>query len=341
MVDLTRYIRDLIQKNGPLPVNEFMALALGHPAHGYYMKQDPFGAAGDFTTAPEISQIFGEMIGMWGAHTWLSMGSPERVVLLECGPGRGTLMADILRSTKNVPGFHSAVQVHLLEMSPVLKDKQKDMLESYDPHWHEGLDSVPGDGPTIVVANEFLDALPVRQIVQTPDGPQERMVDIDGGELCFRPAGRVLAEPAPARDHFIRQLCTRLRQATGAALLIDYGYEKAGPGDTLQALHKHEYCDVLEHIGDSDITAHVNFEAVKNIAGDMGMAVHGPAGQGAFLHEMGIGYRVDALKAQNPEYAVGLDSALHRLTAQDQMGTLFKVMGIGHGFDFTKTGFAV
>jgi len=182
MTALEHIIKQKIRERGPggyMDLGEYMSLCLSHPEHGYYMTRDPFGQKGDFTTAPEISQMFGEMIGVWVADTWIKMGSPKKIIILECGPGRGTLMADAMRVTKNVDGFHDAVQLHLLEMSPVLKDIQKDSLKEYGATWHSEPESVPTDSPLIVIGNEFLDALPVRQLVFTETGWQEKVVKIN------------------------------------------------------------------------------------------------------------------------------------------------------------------
>ncbi|MEM7651392.1 MAG: SAM-dependent methyltransferase, partial [Pseudomonadota bacterium] len=273
-------IIERIQADGPMSVGDYMSLALGHPEHGYYMKQDPFGRAGDFVTAPEVSQLFGEMIGVWVADIWKQMGAPKEFVLLECGPGRGTLMADILRATKGIEGFHEAARLHLLEISPVLKKMQADALKAHDPVWHKGVSSVPDDAPMIVMGNEFLDALPFQQFV----GGEERKIDIQGDDLAFTLQGEV-QEHAPVRENFVREICARIIAQKGAALFIDYGHVKSGVGDTFQAIKGHEYVDVFSHIGDADLTSHVDFEALQE---NVQAQVHGPVEQGAFLKALGI-----------------------------------------------------
>ena len=335
MTALADIIKKHITIHGPMDVGTFMNLALGHPEHGYYMKQDPFGEAGDFTTAPEISQMFGEMIGAWTADLWMKMGEPEAFTLLECGPGRGTLMADIMRSVKMVSGFQDAAQIHLLETSPVLKDKQAQVLGEYEPQFHETLEHIPDDQPLIVIANEFLDALPIRQFI----GGKERYVMVGpDDQLTFSGLGEV-QEVAPVRDNVVRAIAALLKNAGGAALFIDYGHAKTAPGDTLQALYKHEYCSVFEHIGDADITAHVDFEAVRLAADEV--EVYGPVEQGAFLQALGIGIRAQALmQAADEDQRTDIETALHRLIAPDQMGSLFKVIGLSYGDGIIPAGFS-
>jgi NADH dehydrogenase [ubiquinone] 1 alpha subcomplex assembly factor 7 len=363
MNDLQKYLIDHIQAHGPIDVGQFMSMALGHPEFGYYMKKDPFGRGGDFTTAPEVSQMFGEMIGVWCADVWMQMGSPKKFSLLECGPGRGTLMADIMRATKGVDGFHKAAHVHLLEISPVLKAIQKQTLcharegghpdnkEGQTPAcagvtWHESLETVPDNQPIIIVANEFLDALPFRQFVKLKSGWAERVVTQDF-KFGLKPAANafipkefqnakegVIYESAPARIAFVKNISELLKKNTGAALMIDYGHEKSGLGDTFQAIYKHKYTDVLEHIGDADLTSHVDFEALKQAAD---VNVHGPVEQGAFLKDMGIEIRAEIL-ASRADPAEILN-ALKRLSDSGQMGSLFKVMGLSYGQAVTPSGF--
>ena len=339
-------LKSLIREKGPLDIAEFMVLALGHPEHGYYMKGDPFGARGDFTTAPEISQMFGEMIAAWIIEVWQQMGAPV-FTLLECGPGRGTLMADIMRSTKNVPGFHGAAQVHLLEISPSLRKMQAAALGSYAPEWHVNLETLP-DRPIIAVANEFLDALPVRQLIKTAEGWKERVVDLDGEQFTFKTknlpfslgvdaAPGAVFEISPVRSRFIKDMVEKLN---GAALIIDYGHSESGIGDTLQALKGHEYVSPLEDIGRADLTTHVDFYAVKQAAAGKGAVVFGPVEQGAFLQAAGIGQRAEILKARaTPAQRQDIEKALHRLTDSSQMGSLFKVMGITNGQNISLPGF--
>lgn len=349
-----------IQENGPLDIGEFMAEALTHPQHGYYMGRDPFGRAGDFTTAPEISQIFGEMIGVWAANLWQLMGAPKSFIWLECGPGRGTLSADALRATRHISGFHEAAEIHLLEASPVLKKAQAQALAEFKPVWHETLETLPAGKPLILIANEFLDALPIRQMLKTAKGWEERVVatDIGGTALIYAsrdltsedrarlpvhitdmPEGTVF-EFSPARDLFITAVCRRLKEYGGAALFIDYGYERSAPGETLQAVRAHEYVPVLSRPGESDISAHVDFGKLLRIARDSGVHTLGPAPQGHFLRALGIGVRVQTLaqKASSAQRE-DLEKALHRLTDSAQMGALFKVAGLYYGTKTVPAGF--
>ena len=334
---LKNILRDKINRQGPVSIAEFMTLALSHPEHGYYMTRDPFGRVGDFTTAPEISQMFGEMIGVWAADTWLKMGSPAHVTLLECGPGRGTLMSDMMRATKGVQGFHEAVNITLMEISPVLKQAQADALKPYDPQWIEDLEGVSRNAPVLLIANEFLDALPVRQFV----GKDEVCVDYQDGEFvfCSPPNPPVhggerdttaIIEKSPARENFVKQTAVLLKQTGGAGLFIDYGYTQ-GHGDTLQAVYKHQYCSPLDHIGNADITAHVDFGALQSIMPSRMTT------QGHFLKAMGILYRAEALSRNVDPQTIA--SALHRLTHRDEMGELFKVMGVSHDTALITSGF--
>ncbi|MBU0800536.1 MAG: SAM-dependent methyltransferase [Alphaproteobacteria bacterium] len=337
-------IKAQIETSGPMDVGAFMNIALGHPEHGYYMNSDPFGRGGDFTTAPEISQMFGELVGAWVADLWMQMGRPARFMWLECGPGRGTLMADALRATRKLPGFHQAAQIVLMEMSPFLKDKQKETLAdfttNYKIEWVDNLNHPliqSSDYPIICVANEFLDALPVRQFVKQGMLWHERVVGLVDGALAFGMSPPVeppsdgtvdgIYEVGPARNAFVRELCLQIRTNGGAALLIDYGYERSAPGDTLQALRAHQFVPVLEDAGQADITAHVDFQAIAHAAA--GCAVHGPVTQGDFLRHLGIGVRAEMLKKQgDAEAAEAIDAAVRRLTDAEQMGTLFKVMAL-------------
>lgn len=322
----------MILQNGPIDVGTFMTLAIGH----YYSTRDPFGVKGDFTTAPEISQMFGEMIGAFLADSWIKMGSPSPVLLAEAGPGRGTLMADILRATKNVPGFHAAIRIHLIEMSPVLIDRQRGALKDYDVAWTDRLENLPEGLPLLFVANEFLDALPIRQF-QFQDGAWfERLVGFDGEKFVFGlapapyplPGGRAgdVFEIAPQREGFVKGLAARIRAQGGVALLVDYGHDRHGPGDTLQAVKDHQYVDALSHIGEADLTSHVDFESLARAA--EGVAVYGPVGQGNFLKALGI-----ELRAQRLNQPV----ALERLTVQ--MGQLFRVVALCHDEKIQLAGF--
>lgn len=342
-------LRRLIAVSGPMPVWKFMSLCLGHPQHGYYMTQDPFGAGGDFTTAPEISQIFGELIGVWALSVWRMMGAPENVRLVELGPGRGTMMKDALRALRVAPEFRRAISLHLVEASPVLENIQREMLESQDVPvlWHRSFADVP-DGPLIILANEFIDALPVHQAVKQGDGWHERVVGLDSaGHFAFGIATDRIAhferilpkhvrDAAPGSifewrpDSIAFDLARKVRDQ-GAALIIDYGHSESGIGDTLQAIGRHQYADVLKAPGRVDITAHVDFQAFGAAAESMGASVQGPLTQGEFLRRIGIELRAQGLKASaSPQQGADIDSAVARLTQTGPtgMGDLFKVMAI-------------
>jgi NADH dehydrogenase [ubiquinone] 1 alpha subcomplex assembly factor 7 len=334
-----------IGRDGPMDVGAFMSVALGHPEHGYYMNRDPFGAAGDFVTAPEVSQLFGEMIGAWAADVWMQMGAPARFVLLECGPGRGTLMADVLRATKGVAGFAAAAQVCLLEMSPVLRGMQLKALEGVDVRHCDTLAGVPEGVPIIVIGNEFLDALSFRSLQKTRDGWCERIVAVngdDGFEFALRPAGKEptegipfhvrgaavgsVYEIAPEREAFVAQVASRIEAQGGAGLFIDYGHRKSAAGDTFQAVKGNAYADVLRDVGEADLTSHVDFEAlVQGVSG--AVKVHGPVTQAAFLSALGIEIRAQKLLAgAASKQGADLQKGLHRLVSSGEMGTLFKVI---------------
>lgn len=342
-------IRRLIVAAGPMPVARFMALCLGHPQYGYYATRDPFGGGGDFVTAPEVSQMFGELVGLWAVAVWQQMGSPRRTRLVELGPGRGTMMSDALRATKVVPDFREATTVHLVETSPTLRERQQDTLigSGFPVSWHGTLNDVP-EGPAIILANEFFDALPVNQAVKQEDGWHERRVGIgDDGRYVFT----VAAEPIPhfdkvvpralrsaaigaifewRPDHCVLDLCRRLRRDGGAALVIDYGHFASAAGDTLQAVRSHRFTDPLAAPGDVDLTAHVDFEALATAADSIGARVHGPVAQADFLMRLGIEKRAAMLRKSAPEKAGEIDAALERLTDRSPrgMGSLFKVLGL-------------
>ena len=324
-----------------------MAIALGHPEHGYYRKVDPLGVAGDFITAPEISQIFGEIFGLWAAVLWQQAGAPAAFRLIELGPGRGTLMADALRAANGVAGFSDSIAVHLVETSPVLRQKQRAALPDTAIEWHDSLADVP-PGPAIVIANEFFDALPTDQYVLTAEGWRERRVDIDaeGGALVFvvseappdpgvippalagTPLGSIF-EHSPNREAAARTLGHRLVADGGAALIVDYGHALSGAGDTLQAVHNHHPHDVLRDTGQADLTTHVDFAALSDAARAVGAQSWGPVPQGAFLAALGAEQRTEALAASaTPGQAAALRTGLKRLIAADGMGTLFKIMAL-------------
>jgi SAM-dependent MidA family methyltransferase len=344
-------LRRLIAVAGPMPVWKFMSLCLGHPQHGYYATQNPFGAAGDFITAPEISQIFGELVGVWALSVWRRMGSPENVRVVELGPGRGTMIKDALRALRVAPEFRQAISLHLVEVSPLLEKTQREMLETQDVPvlWHRNFADVP-PGPLIVLANEFIDALPVHQAVKQADGWHERVVGLDSnGHFAFGIAPDRIPQferllPANARDAangaifewrpdaFAYDLARTVRDQ-GVALIIDYGHSASAIGDTLQAIGRHQYADVLKSPGRVDITSHVDFQAFGAAAESMGASVQGPVTQGEFLRRIGIELRAQGLKASaSPQQAADIDSAVARLTQTGPtgMGELFKVTAIAN-----------
>jgi NADH dehydrogenase [ubiquinone] 1 alpha subcomplex assembly factor 7 len=364
MSPLEGLISARIAASGPITVAEYMETALGHPEHGYYMKGDPFGVTGDFITAPEISQVFGELIGLWAAVTWQQIGqqigqqtgSAQKTALVECGPGRGTLMRDLLRAAKSVPAFSASIDIHLVETSPALRERQKTTLVDYAPQWHDSLDTVP-EGPTILIANEFLDALPIRQLVKTEAGWAERRIGLEERGLTFETgeivldADRLIPVGATAADGAIFEICPaaqkiadilnrRMSRAPGAALFIDYGHLISSPGDTLQAVQEHRYANVLLAPGDADVTAHVDFGAFGHALRGGGSRTMGPVTQSAFLKSLGIIERTEKLaRGATPEAAAIIRSASQRLTAPDQMGDLFKVMVATHADSPTLAGF--
>ena len=342
---LAEEIARLIAHDGPMPLSRYMELCLGHPVHGFYMAGDPFGAAGHFVTAPEVSQMFGELIGLWCGTVWTSMGAPDPVALIEPGPGRGTLMADLLRAAAKVPGFADALHVHLVETSPALRRRQQDTLAAHAGRvsWHDRIEQVP-PGPAIVVANEFLDALPVRQFVRTGRGWCERVVGLgaDGAlalgltaepvpatlvpvALRHGPVGSV-AETSPAVKDVVFHLAARLVADGGAAMLVDYGYGTPAHGDTLQAVRHHRYAGLLDAPGQCDLTAHVSFSAVADAARAAGAVVHGPLSQARLLDGLGLGLRARALANARPDQGAAIDEAVRRLTDPAQMGELFMAM---------------
>ena len=333
-----------IRATGPLTVAEFMAEALSHPTYGYYTTRDPFGVAGDFITAPEISQIFGELIGLWCADCWDRMGRPDPVLLVELGPGRGTLMSDALRVAKALPGFREAIRLHLVETSPTLRKIQAERLSGNSPIWHDDIGSLP-EGPMFLIANEFLDALPIRQYQRGPQGWHERRVGLDEtGGLAFKLDAQP-SLPSHLKAGFLEDLweiCSpalavvgeigeRLNRHPGAALFIDYGYFPDGVGDTLQAVRSHRPQGVLEAPGEADLTAHVDFASVAVAAVRAGAESHGPVTQGEFLSRLGAAQRAaKLLERANPRQAKDIESACRRLIAPDEMGTLFKVLALTH-----------
>jgi SAM-dependent MidA family methyltransferase len=337
---------------GPMPVRQYMELCLSHPVHGYYTTRDPLGRNGDFITSPEVSQVFGELLGLWAASAWHQMGQPENVRLVELGPGRGTMMQDALRAMQVVPAFRAAIVVHLVEISPALQKRQQVTLAGVDVPmmWHQTFDEVP-DGPTIVLANELFDALPVNQAIKQFNGWYERVVEIGpDGKLTFGIANDLIPlfdqlvppslREAPIgaiyewrADNLPLSLSRRMVRQGGAALVVDYGHLESAPGDTLQAVGGHAFVNPLESPGAVDLTAHVDFQAFALAAESMGAGVTGPIPQAEFLRNLGIDKRAASLKAlASPEKACEIDSAIKRLLGEGrtEMGSLFKAIGIAH-----------
>ncbi|MDR3463742.1 MAG: SAM-dependent methyltransferase [Beijerinckiaceae bacterium] len=344
MSALLQELRAMIAAEGPLSVERYMQLCLQHPVHGYYTSKMPFGRAGDFITAPEVSQMFGELAGLWAAQVWLDMGSPAGVRLVEIGPGRGTMMADVLRVARGVPGFLEAIDLHLVETSPVLREAQRRTLEAapLTPVWHAAIETLP-DGPAIFLANEFFDALPVRHYVRSETGWHERQVGLGSdGDLVFGAAAETIGLPSLAGrpgdileiGHVARAVMTvlasRIASQGGALLVWDYGHAESGLGETLQAVAGHAFADPLAHPGEADLTVHVDFAMLRRAAEAAGAAVHGPVTQGLWLERLGIFERARRLKAKaSAAQSAEIDSALGRLTAPNStMATLFKVLAV-------------
>lgn len=330
-----------IAATGPMPLSDYMAACLSHPEHGYYTTRDPLGAGGDFTTAPEISQMFGELLGLCLAQSWLDQGAPAPFLLAELGPGRGTLMQDVLRATVRVPGFHDAMRLHLVETSPALRRGQAARLSGHAPVWHDTVDALP-EMPLFLLANEFFDALPIRQFQRAGDGWRERVVGLSGDRLALG-----LADPAPHRalahrledtkDGDIVETCApasaiaaelghRIARQGGAALIVDYG-DWRSLGDTLQALRGHAPADPLAAPGRADLTAHVDFEALTRAAAPAMHTLLTP--QGVFLERLGITARAQALARGLAGDALDSHVAAHRrLTHPTEMGSLFKTIAL-------------
>ena len=351
--DLARILAQRIETHGPISVAEYMAQALGHPEFGYYTSKDPFGVAGDFTTAPEISQMFGELVGLWCANSWLALGKPTPFTLAELGPGRGTLMADALRALETVPACRAAARVRLVETSPPLRERQRHALPDIDVTWHGTVDALPMM-PTIFITNEFFDALPIEQFVRHHGKWHERLVGLSEGRFIFNPAlaphfeaalpstaeDGAICETSPATQQIAVEIARRIRSHSGAALIVDYGYAGPAVGDTLQAVRRHEYAPVLEQPGNADLTAHVDFGALATAARSAGAACWGAIPQGVFLRRLGIEARAAILAAAaTPAQKTAIETACERLINDDQMGTLFKVLAIGGGTAGSPAGF--
>ena len=348
---LAAALRDEISRDGPITLARYMEQALGHPTLGYYRNRDPLGTRGDFTTAPEISQMFGEMIGAWLAVAWQQSGSPDLINLVEIGPGRGTMMSDALRVTRAVAGFHGSIKLHLVETSEPLRAAQATAMAhcGVSATWHDSCDNLPS-GPLLLVANEFFDALPVHQFEQTRDGWRERLItfnDQDGDRfrlvlsdaappftppmmLQDAPLGSVW-ETSPQSQATIRALAGRIAADGGVALIIDYGYGQPSCGESLQALRAHHRHDPLAEPGSADITAHVDFTALGASAAAAGAKTYGPIDQGPFLTGLGLAARAERLRAaalarNRPDQAAAIATAYKRVSAPTEMGSLFKAL---------------
>ena len=334
---LAESFRRLIATTGPISLAHYM----GEANLRYYNSKDPFGAEGDFVTAPEISQMFGELIGLWMADMWINAGRTEPVHYVELGPGRGTLARDALTAMRR---YGLEPRIHFVETSVALKEIQLDTVPG--ANWHHDLSTIPMEGPILLVANEFLDALPVRQLVMTADGWRERMVIPEGdkfacvaGEQPMTSAvpedrreaaiGTIL-ETSPAAASVVYEVAGRLAAQQGAALFIDYGHEEPRWGSTLQAVKGHRKVDAFANPGEADLTCHVDFSALAKVAQVRGAKLLGTLPQGVWLRALGIETRAESLSAFAPQYAAEIQSAKYRLIGEGQMGLLFKVMGLAH-----------
>lgn len=349
---LAARLRTRIRGHGPILLADFMETCLSDPQGGYYTSRLPIGKDGDFITAPEISQIFGELVGLWTVAVWQSMGAPAQLIVAELGPGRGTLMADALRAWRSVPQFLDSARLALVETSPTLRKVQQERLAGSPVpiEWYTRIEDVP-KGPLIVLANEFIDALPIRQFIRRAGEWRERCVTLGAnGEFTLSDGEAIrdgaalshkLAEPAvdgaiielrPAAEAFVAHLATRAAQAPLAALIVDYGYARPSFGDTLQAVRAHEFADPFAAPGETDLTAHVDFAALKRGAEARHLAAHGPMPQGEFLLKLGLGTRRDQLlQTARANQRDAIASGAARLVDPHKMGVLFKVLALTGG----------
>lgn len=334
-MSLEEKLIEAIRENGPMTVAEYMAACLYDPDDGYYATRPAIGgASADFLTAPEASQMFGELIGLWCAHEWEALGKPA-FNWIELGPGRGVLIEDALRATQRIEGMHEAASVVLVETSEPLREEQAERVPIAE--WAPRLEDAP-PGPCLVIANEFFDCLPIRQFVCGEDGWHEKLVGLDEAEQLTFGLSAALPAPesedeigavreiAPGLESLIYDIERRLHEAPGRVLIIDYGYARPEGADTLQALKNHRKVDPIETPGEADLTAHVDFARIAQLAADANLQVHGPITQGAFLRALGIEFRTEALARANPSHAERLQRELKRLTHADEMGALFKVL---------------
>ena len=345
---LERRIKDYIRAHGHITLADYMTRCLYDAQDGYYRSGDPLGAQGDFTTAPEVSQMFGELAGIWLADGWRNSGEPDAALLLELGPGRGTLMGDILRAARKFHGLYECLTLHLVEINATLRAKQREVLaeHSLPVHWHETLPELP-PLPLFVIANEFFDALPIHQFRHTDNGWEERVVTLDNeGNLAWgychserSEESQIAGDPSlalrmttietsPDSLTLVRRIAAHIVRHGGAALIIDYGYSE-GSGDTFQSVARHRYHNPLETPGKADLTAHVDFAALAEVARQAGACAHGSITQSAWLKDMGIALRADLLcKKAPPARQEKIRMEMHRLAAPEEMGTLFRCLAI-------------
>ncbi len=349
MSTLRSRIADAIRTNGPMSVSLYMLMCLHDPRHGYYATRSDFSA--DFTTAPETSQIFGELLGLWTAHEWMRLGSPRKLWVIELGPGRGTMMEDMIRAADSVKGFSDAAEIGLIEASPVLRRAQAERLGQRPVRHFEDLDDVP-PGAAIIVGNEFLDCMAVRQFVRAGQDWRERHIGLAGGETFAVGLGPVVELPrnvipggeyvevAPGLETLVEAVAQRFRDSPGRALFIDYGPSDRSPGDTLRAYKLGKQIDPLAEPGSSDLTADVDFARLVRIAEREGLAVHGPVDQGHFLQRLGAPERARSLARANPQRSEEISAAVRKLLAPEEMGSRFKAICLTpHGVD-APPGFA-
>ncbi len=345
MTEIFTILKQKIEEDGPISIADYMSICMTHPQHGYYMTKDPLGQRGDFITAPEMTQIFGELIGIWLISTWRQMKSPDGFNLIELGGGRGTLMKDALRACEGDEDFMKSFNLHMVEVSPVLREMQAKNLARFSPRFHENYDDIPKK-PFILVANEFFDVLPLQQFIKHNGQWHERRICISENKLAFsnqpltekemnlipnkvlNSEDGTVYEYRPAARDLIKKIGHDLTQNVGSALIIDYGHESSGVGDTFQAIYQHEMVPVTEHPGEADLTAHVDFELLAKAAGDV---IPYMSTQARFLSQLGIGLRTDILaKAVEGEARMAVRSATDRLIGKDQMGHLFKAFCINN-----------
>lgn len=346
---LAERLREEISRGGPIRLDTYMAACLADPLSGYYVTRDPLGRSGDFITAPEASQVFGELIGLWSVALWKSMGEPVPFHIIELGPGRGTLLSDALRAMSIVPQMLQNTRCHLVEISAALFKQQQEMLANApcEISWHTNIEEIE-EGPSIVIANEFFDALPIRQFVkQGPDWHDRLVTTAPDGTFQFVPSSAPIAgvpiphelangsadgaifETCAAATEMIASIAARAARHPLAALIIDYGHNQSGVGETLQAVRAHQYADPLEAPGEADITAHVDFANLSHVARQVGLAPHGPIPQGRFLLSLGLARRIERLLTQATEdQASLLVTGAQRLIDPAQMGELFKVLAL-------------